>query len=113
MIRIGFLIFPDFPMACLTSMIEPLRAANEIAGHEAFSWQLISENGQAVTSSAQVVFETAGAFDAEIAVDVLFILSAPVTQVASARHVYGVLRALDRHGMILGGISGGVFPLSR
>mgnify|MGYP000737112203 CR=1 FL=1 len=32
-------------MSCLTSMIEPLRAANEITGQEIFSWQLISENG--------------------------------------------------------------------
>ena len=34
---VGFLIFEGFPMACLTSMIEPLRAANEISGQEAFS----------------------------------------------------------------------------
>jgi transcriptional regulator GlxA family with amidase domain len=33
---VGFLIFEGFPMACLTSMIEPLRAANEISGQEAF-----------------------------------------------------------------------------
>ncbi len=31
-LKIGFLIFPGFPMACLTSMIEPMRAANEISG---------------------------------------------------------------------------------
>ena len=30
--RLGFLMFPGFPMACLTSAIEPLRAANEIVG---------------------------------------------------------------------------------
>ena len=29
-LRLGFLMFPGFPMACLTSAIEPLRAANEI-----------------------------------------------------------------------------------
>jgi transcriptional regulator GlxA family with amidase domain len=33
-IVLGFLIFPGFPMSCLTSAIEPLRAANEIAGAE-------------------------------------------------------------------------------
>lgn len=46
-IQIGFLIFPGFPMACLTSMIEPLRAANEIAGKTAFGWTLVSEDGSA------------------------------------------------------------------
>ena len=29
--KIGFLIFDGFPMSCLTSLIEPLRAANEIS----------------------------------------------------------------------------------
>jgi transcriptional regulator GlxA family with amidase domain len=37
-IVLGFLIFPGFPMSCLTSAIEPLRAANEIAGAEVFAW---------------------------------------------------------------------------
>ena len=41
----GFLIFDGFPMSCLTSLIEPLRAANEISKTQTFSWELISENG--------------------------------------------------------------------
>ena len=53
-IQIGFLIFPGFPMACLTSMIEPLRAANEIAGKTAFGWNLVSEDGKRVQASANV-----------------------------------------------------------
>ena len=58
---IGFLIFLGFPMACLTSMIEPFRAANEIAQTQKFSWQLIYENGDKVMSSAQFLFEPDGA----------------------------------------------------
>ena len=30
LLTLGILIFPGFPMACLTSCSEPLRAANEI-----------------------------------------------------------------------------------
>ena len=44
-------------MACLTSMIEPLRAANEIAGKEAFGWKIVSEDGNRVQASANVWFE--------------------------------------------------------
>ena len=76
-LRIGFLIFPGFPMACLTSMIEPLRAANEIAGAVAFSWVLISERGGRVMSSANVAFEADHALSTALAVDVLFVLSSP------------------------------------
>ena len=55
---LGFLLFPGFPMACVTSAIEPLRAANEIAGKEVFRWKLVSENGDNVVASANVVFST-------------------------------------------------------
>lgn len=34
-IPLGFLIFPGFPMACLRSLIEPLRVADEISGSPA------------------------------------------------------------------------------
>ncbi|MBL4813234.1 MAG: helix-turn-helix domain-containing protein [Rhodobacteraceae bacterium] len=111
--EIGFLIFPGFPMACLTSIIEPLRAANEIAGVTAFVWRMISETGARVTSSAEVVFEPSMALDAVEALDQLFLLSSPVAVFENAKAGNGALRRLARHGAIIGGISGGVFPLAR
>lgn len=111
--NVGFLIFPGFPMSCLTSMIEPLRAANEIAGVTSFAWSLVSETGARVMSSAQVGFEVDDAISTDLDVDVLFLLSSPLAQPDTPRGLHGALRALDRHGVILGGISGGVFPLVR
>lgn len=111
--KIGFLIFPGFPMACLTSMIEPLRAANEIAGVERFAWQLVSEDGERVVSSAQVGFEPNCALREVAAFDVLILLSSPNAVFVDPKGSPALLRALARHGCILGGISGGVFPLSR
>jgi transcriptional regulator GlxA family with amidase domain len=111
--NVGFLIFPGFPMACLTSMIEPLRAANEIAGATSFTWSLLSESGVRIMSSAQVGFEVDNAIGADLDLDVLFLLSNPLAQPDNPRSLHGALRALDRHGVILGGISGGVFPLVR
>lgn len=118
---LGFLIFPGFPMACLTSMIEPLRAANEISGVPAFAWKLVAEAEQPVASSAGVHFDpdvtldaiaaTARLGDADI-LDHLFLLSSPLGEFADNSSA-GHLRALARHGMVLGGVSGGVFPLAR
>ncbi|MFT4794863.1 MAG: transcriptional regulator GlxA family with amidase domain [Paracoccaceae bacterium] len=112
-LKIGFLIFPGFPMACLTSMIEPLRAANEIAGQEAFGWKLVSEHGGRVMSSAKVAFEADVALALDLALDLLFVLSGPAARFADARSGNGALRSLGRHGVTLGGVSGGVFPLVR
>lgn len=111
--QIGFLIFPGFPMACLTSMIEPLRAANEIAGQLRFGWKLVSEDGSKVTSSAEVSFEPDCALAEAQALDVLFLLSSPGSRFVHEKASNGILRGLQRHGVTLGGISGGVFPLVR
>lgn len=112
-IEIGFLLFDGFPMACLTSVIEPLRAANEIAGQEAFCWSLVSEHRQKVQSSAGVRFEAERSLADCKAIDILFLLSSPTSGFGSPTVANGALRSLGRHGTILGGISGGVFPLVR
>ena len=110
---IGFLIFDGFPMACLTSMIEPLRASNEISGQVAFSWTLYAETTDKVRSSAGVSFEPDMAFGQAERPDHLFLLSPPMAQFSNPKTGYGALRTLGRHGTILGGVSGGVFPLVR
>lgn len=100
-------------MACLTSMIEPLRAANEIVGYEAFDWLILSEDGATVTSSARVVFQADAALAEASAFEQLYLLSGPSSEFASPTASRGRLRWLERHGVALGAVSGGVFPLAR
>lgn len=110
---VGFLIFPGFPMSCLTSMIEPLRAANEIADCTTFAWKILSETGERVESSAHVWFEPDLALDAAQDVDCLFLLSSPAANLRDRKTAEGQLRRLARHGLSIGAVSGGVFPLAR
>ena len=99
-------------MSCLTSVIEPLRAANEISGTDAFQWQLISEDIGPVPSSAGIPFEPQSALAHCKSTDYLLLLYAPSVQVADSS-TPAHLRRLERHGCTLGAISGGVFPLVR
>ncbi|WP_424974768.1 GlxA family transcriptional regulator [Dinoroseobacter sp. S124A] len=108
----GFLISSGFPMACLTSMIEPLRAANEIHGTDVFRWRLLSEGGGQVMSSAQIGFETDPLRGEDPVFDYLILLSAPTARLATPATA-GILRRQARHGAVLGAVSGGVFPLVR
>lgn len=110
---LGFLLFPGFPMACLTSAIEPLRAANEISGRKIFAWRLIGEELTPVRSSAEVRFDVDMALSDVIGVDDLFLLSPPTGQFDNPRRSFAALRRLDRAGVALGGFSGGIFPLAR
>lgn len=110
---LGFLLFPGFPMACLTSAIEPLRAANEIIGRREFAWRLIGEAADPVRSSAEVRFDPDVTLQAATGLDYLFFLSAPTSRFENPRHSNAQVRWLDRCGVILGGFSGGIFPLVR
>ena len=112
-LTLGFLLFPGFPMACLTQAIEPLRAANEICGARAFAWVLLGETMQTVRSSAEVGFSPDQVLDRAEGVDQLFLLSPPNASFALPRHTPAVLRRLDRAGVTLGAFSGGIFPLVR
>lgn len=112
-VTLAFLIFPGFPMACLTSMIEPLRAANEICGAARFRWTILSEDGGRVASSAGVGFDPDARLAEAEGPDLLFLLSSPAARFANPVAGEGRLRRLARHGARLGAISGGVFPLAR
>lgn len=109
----GFLLLPGFPMACLTSAIEPLRAANEIGGTDTFSWTLISESGGNVKSSANVLFQPDIALAEADDLDIVFVLSGPQGRFEAPSKTNGKLRHMERHGVIMGAISGGIFPLAR
>lgn len=111
-LRIGFLIFPGFPMSCLTSVIEPLRAANEISGRETFAWDLVSDGEMQVMSSAGIAFEATRTLADLEDCGCLLLLSAPTSPFRDPR-TPAHLRHAVRHGTVLGAISGGVFPLVR
>ena len=79
-LKLGFLMFPGFPMACLTSAIEPLRAANEITGTRAFEWVLLAETLEPVRSSAEVRFTPDLRLEAAAGLDQVYLLSSPTGQ---------------------------------
>ena len=110
---LGFLLFPGFPMACLTSAIEPLRAANEICGRRVFAWKLLAEEPVPVRSSAEVRFDVDMAFGDLAGVDEVYLISPPMAEFDNPSKGFATLRRMDRAGMVIGGFSGGIFPLVR
>ena len=95
---IGFLIFDGFPMACLTSMIEPLRAANEISGQDAFSWMLMAETMDKICSSAGVNFEPDMVLGQAEGPDYLFLLSPPMAGFSNPKVGYGAVMSNNPRG---------------
>jgi transcriptional regulator GlxA family with amidase domain len=112
-LRLGFLMFPGFPMACLTSAIEPLRAANEIIGRRAFEWRLIAEVRAPVRSSAEIGFDPDETLQEAQGLHHLYLVSPPTARFLDLQRSPARLRWLDRTGVTLGAFSGGIFPLAR
>jgi transcriptional regulator GlxA family with amidase domain len=107
------MMFPGFPMACLTQAIEPLRAANEITGRQEFAWTLVAEAAAPVRSSAAIGFDPDVTLQELEGVDHLYLLSPPTAGFADPRRGQARLRWLERTGVVLGAFSGGIFPLAR
>ena len=87
-------------MACLTSAIEPLRAANEITGQRAFRWSVVGEDRSRIASSAEVLFEPSLALSDARDLDYLFFLSGPAGDFQNRRKGRGECRWLARLGVV-------------
>lgn len=112
-IKEGFLLFPGFPMSCLTSAFEPIRAANDISGLDTFSWVLLSEDGAAVQSSAEIPFQANCALSDAPELGMLFLLSSPSGAFVDPKPANGQLCKFARHGANVGTISCGIFPFGQ
>ena len=54
---IAFYLVPDFTMLAFTSAIEVLRLANMALGEAAYSWRIVSNNGEKVRASCGIALE--------------------------------------------------------
>ncbi|MFT6407504.1 MAG: transcriptional regulator GlxA family with amidase domain [Arenicella sp.] len=74
-IQICILILPESSMMSLSSLIDPLRAANRLARQRLFSWRLVSLSGQAIELTCGIKIEVDGALQAEEVGDIFMLLA--------------------------------------
>ena len=111
---LGILIFPGFPMACLTSCIEPLRAANENLGTGCLSLDRHRRErcpGDVLGRSG--ILTRPPHWLKSIRWITSFSPPAPTAPFDQPSKANAALQRLLRDKTRLGAISGGVFPLAR
>ena len=59
MLRIGFWLLEAFDMYTLANALEPLRLANQLAGHDVCQWQMLSLDRQQLNASNGIATATA------------------------------------------------------
>ena len=105
LVRVAFLLIDDFALMSYAAAIEPLRAANLLAGQPVFEIAHISVTGKSSYSSTGALINNSSGDQLEF--DIVFVVAGgdPFSFVDQA--TCDLLRMLSKQGVVLGGISGG------
>jgi transcriptional regulator GlxA family with amidase domain len=111
--RVGFLLLPDFALMSYASAVEPLRAANRLAGRELYAWRHVSLDGETATASNGATIRADHSVGERIELDALLVCAGGNPALFSHPPTYRWLRTLARRGVAVGGVSGGAYVLAR
>ena len=110
---VGFLLVPGFALMSYAAAVEPLRAANLIAGRELYRWwHAAPGKGPVAASNGVAVIPDVRPGDAGEA-DMVFVCAGGNPATFDDRSTFAWLRRLARRGVVIGGISGGPYVLAR
>ena len=110
---VGFLLVPGFALMSYTAAIEPLRAANLIAGRELYRWWHAAPQAKPVAASNGVAIIPDCGTDSDRAANMVFVCAGGNPATFEDRGVFAWLRRLARKGVTIGGISGGPYILAK
>lgn len=111
---VGFLLIPGFALMSYAAAIEPLRAANQLAGKVLYRWwhaapgdkPAIASNGAAVLPDFRFGCDTGR-------LDLMLVCAGGNPALFNDRRTFAWLRKLARRGVTIGGVSGGPFILAK
>ncbi|MCB1461410.1 MAG: GlxA family transcriptional regulator [Nitratireductor sp.] len=112
-IHMTFLLVEDFSAMCLMSAVEGLRSANYLLGQKAYSWHLISHDGQPVRASNGIFMQVEGEIGEDLRTDFLFVVSSLQNNPPYRSKLHSRLRHFDRQGVKMGALSCGSLILAR
>lgn len=109
----GFLLLPQFTLLAFSAALDPLRIANQLAQEPLYGWLVISEDGNAVSSSSGIDIDVhVGLGDLETDT-YLFVCSGNNSINIAAQSTLGYIRHHVRFGGNVGGICTGTATLAR
>ena len=101
---IVFVLVPDFSMMAFTASIEPLRAANRLAGEGLFHWRVFSPDGEPIDASNGVtVSPDAGLEDCPGAA-AIFVCAGVRVETYRNKGLEAWLRRMASRGVTIGGV---------
>ena len=110
---VTLLLLPDSSMMSLASVLDPMRAANRIAGRELFRWSIATFDGKPATLTCGVPVAPQAAFDAVVPGGLLAVIAGfNQERHAGLAELRSIKRAARRFAA-LGGVEAGAWLLAR
>ncbi|WP_275783632.1 GlxA family transcriptional regulator [Pararhizobium gei] len=110
--HLDVLVLPETNLILAASVIEPLRAANRIAGKPLYDWTLYSPDGKAIETKSGIPIPVAGPFRPLKETAPLFVLSSYNWRAHASRQLRMQLSVTARHRELMAGIESGAWVLA-
>jgi transcriptional regulator GlxA family with amidase domain len=112
-LRMTLLIFPGSSIMCVASTVDPLRAANRICGETLFDWKIVSADGNAPVTTADLPVAVSGRFDPREETDVLVVVGGFGSREQGSPATLTAIRRVARAARAIGGVEAGTWFLGR
>jgi transcriptional regulator GlxA family with amidase domain len=112
-LRLTMLVFTGCSIMCVASAVDPLRAANRIAGRTVFDWTLVSSDGEPTVTTSGLPVAVSARFDALAKTDVLLAVGGFGTRYETAPTLVSGFRRAARQARAVGGVEAGGWLLGR
>lgn len=106
------ILTPGFSMMSLSSLIEPMRGANRIAGAQFFRWRLLSPAGEPVVASNGIEVKTLPIPAHDEGSDLVVLCGGHEDETYTDRRIREFLRHLLRRHTMIGSVSTASFMLA-
>ena len=111
---VGFLLIPGFALMTYASAVEPLRAANQLAGRPLYKWWHAAPGDKpAIASSGAAILPDFKLGADPGPLDLMIVCAGGNPTTFEDRRTFTWLRRLANRGVIMGGVSGGPFILAK
>ncbi len=111
--RFTFLLLDGFSHLSLASAIEPMRLANQFLGRAAYSWRVVSLDGEPATCSNGFTLMVDAAFAPLGRGHTLIVIGGTDLRRSSSPRLSHLLRREATHGVKVGALCMGVYALAR
>ena len=109
---VGFILVPGFALMSYASAIEPLRAANVLAGRTLYETIALSVDGRPVASSSGALIPCMPIGTYPKTLHTVFVCAGGSPTQWHQPAIHAALRKMAREGIRIGGISGGPYLLA-